>query len=353
MSLGPVMLDLEGPELSAEERELLAHPLVGGVILFTRNYVDPVQLRALVGAIHAVRTPRLLVAVDHEGGRVQRFREGFTRLPPVARLGALHRHDAARAEQAARTLGWLMAAELRAAELDFSFAPVLDVDHGVSGVIGDRAFAEGPLGIVELAAAYIDGMAEAGMAATGKHFPGHGAVAEDSHTAVPVDRREYNEIRAHDLVPFSRLIHHGLAAVMPAHVIYERVDAAPAGFSSFWLKEVLRRRLQFQGVIFSDDLDMAGAGVAGADYADRARSALEAGCDMVLVCNNRAAAVRVLEGAGAHADPVSQMRLARMHGRHQLSFEALRADPRWHEAVALASRLQEDPGLTFDFEAGG
>jgi len=350
MSLGPVMLDLLGPTLQPEERELLAHPLVGGVILFTRNFSDPEQLHALVADIHGVRSPRLLVAVDHEGGRVQRFREGFTRLPAIGCLGGLYAQDHERARRAASTLGWLMAAELRTYDVDFSFAPVLDLNRGISEIIGDRAFHQDPKVVADLAHAYTDGMGEAGMAATGKHFPGHGGVAADSHTAIPVDHREYADIYGQDVLPFARMIRHGLAGIMPAHVIYERVDPRAAGFSPFWLREVLRERLRFQGVIFSDDLDMAGAAAAGDDYAERARAALDAGCDMVLVCNNRKAAVEVLDGLGPHDDPVAHMRLARMHGRHPITGSELRGDPRWRSAVQLASRLGEDAELlSFDF----
>lgn len=348
MSLGPVMIDLLGTSLEQEERELLRHPLVGGVILFTRNFADPEQLHALVADIHAIRSPRLLVAVDHEGGRVQRFREGFTRLPAVGRLGGLYARNHERARRAANTLGWLMAAELRAYDIDFSFAPVLDLDRGISEIIGDRAFERDPKVVVELAHAYVEGMGEAGMAATGKHFPGHGGVAADSHTAIPVDHREYQEIYGQDLLPFARMIRHGLAGIMPAHVIYDQVDPHAAGFSPFWLREVLRGRLKFQGVIFSDDLDMAGAAAAGSDYASRARAAMDAGCDMVLVCNNRPAAIEVLDGLGSHDDPVAHMRLARMHGRHPISAGELRRDPRWHDAVQLASRLTDEE-LSFDF----
>ena len=263
MALGPVMLGLEGVELTAQERELLRHPLVGGVILFTRNYQSPEQVAALTAAIHALRQPRLLVAVDHEGGRVQRFREGFTRLPAVRRLGEIYDQDRMRAKQLARVTGWLMAAELRAVGVDLSFAPVLDLDHGVSGIIGDRAFHHDPESVADLAHAYASGMQKAGMEAVGKHFPGHGGIAADSHLELPVDPRPLAALEAADLLAFERMIHYGLAALMPAHVVYPAVDDQPAGFSARWLKDILRQRLEFQGVIFSDDLDMAGAHVAG------------------------------------------------------------------------------------------
>ncbi|MEW6647858.1 MAG: beta-N-acetylhexosaminidase [Pseudomonadota bacterium] len=348
MSLGPVMLDLQGATLLPEERELLRHPLVGGVILFTRNYESPEQLSALLREVHALREPRLLVAVDHEGGRVQRFRTGFTPLPPARVFGDIHARDPRRARRLAEATGWVMASELRAVGVDFSFAPVLDVDRGVSRVIGDRAFHHTPDVVAELAHSYMLGMRKAGMAATGKHFPGHGAVEADSHLALPVDERRYEDIYAEDIVPFERMIGYGLAAVMPAHVVYSKVDAQPAGFSRFWLGEVLRRRLGFQGVIFSDDLSMEGA-ACGGDYAGRAAAAVAAGCDMVLVCNNRAGAEAVLDGFRPHHDPVLHTRLARMHGRHPVSWESLHRDPHWQQAVHAVERLAQDPTMEFDF----
>lgn len=356
MTLGAVMLDVAGTQLEAEERELLAHPAVGGVILFSRNYASPAQLSELVGAIHAVRSPRLLVAVDHEGGRVQRFREGFTLLPPMRRFGRLYAHDRRMARELAHTAGWVMAAELRAVDVDFSFAPVLDLDRGISTVIGDRAFDADPQVVADLAHAFMGGMHEAGMSATGKHFPGHGAVTADSHTDVPIDEREWADIQGEDIVPFERMINFGLAAIMPAHVIYPRVDALPAGYSSIWLQEILRKQLGFQGVIFSDDLNMAGARIAtgsetgGMQYAERARAALSAGCDMVLICNNRPGALEVIEALAEHHDPVAHMRLVRMHGRHVDGLAALRQAPRWRHAVAALARVAEDPSLDLDLE---
>ncbi len=349
MSLGPLMLDIAAETLSEEDRTILQHPLVGGVILFSRNYSNADQLHALVADIHALRSPRLLVAVDHEGGRVQRFRDGFTRLPAVAQFGKVYEKEPQRARKLARTAGWLMAVELRAHDIDFSFAPVLDVNHGVSAVIGDRAFHHDPAIVVELAHAYVEGMHEAGMAATGKHFPGHGGVSEDSHQAIAVDKREYNDIFAHDILTFKRMIHHGLAAVMPAHVIYENVDSKPAGFSSFWLQEVLRSRLGFQGVIFSDDLSMEAASVAGESYTARSRAALDAGCDMALVCNNREAAIEVIDNLGEWNDPVSHLRLARMHGRKEVERNHLFASRKWKQAVALIRDYQDDPSLELEF----
>lgn len=347
MSLGPVMLDLAGTELAAEDRDLLAHPAVGGVILFARNYQDPAQLAALTRAIHAVREPRLLIGVDQEGGRVQRFRTGFTRLPPAGRFGALHRHQPQRARQAAERVGWLMAAELRALGVDFSFAPVLDLDRGVSRVIGDRAFAHGVNGVSDLAIAWIAGVHAAGMAAVGKHFPGHGGIAADSHLELPVDGRALADLTIEDLVPFARLIDHGLEAIMPAHVVYPHIDPYPAGFSRFWLQDVLRGQLGFQGVVFSDDLNMAAAG-AGGDFRERARAAMAAGCDMLLVCNNRPAAVETVVALQHYADPTGQLRLLRMHGRAALGLDGLHLDPRYQLALHEVGALEELASLDLD-----
>lgn len=338
MSLGPVMLDLQGLELRPEERERLKHPLVGGVILFSRNYQSPEQVEALTREIHALRQPQLLVAVDQEGGRVQRFRQGFTALPAIRELGRIHDENSRRARRLAETSGWLMATELRAVGVDFSFAPVLDLDRGVSQIIGDRAFHSHPETVADLAHAYMLGMHHAGMAATGKHFPGHGAVAADSHLALPVDERALVDIQAEDIVPFERMIHYGLEGIMPAHVVFPRVDNLPAGFSRTWLRKILRQQLGFQGVIFSDDLSMEGAKVAG-DVVARAKMALSAGCDMVLVCNDARAADQVLDGLGAHDDPVSHLRLVRMHGRENPTRTQLAQDQAYRDAVRAVTGI--------------
>lgn len=306
MSYGPLMIDLAGTALSALDRERLADARVGGVILFSRNYQSPQQLVALCAEIHALRQPPLLIAVDHEGGRVQRFCEGFTRLPAMRGLGEHWDRDRQEAARLARAIGYVLAAELRALGVDFSFAPVLDLDWGRSGVIGDRAFHRDPQAVVALAGGLIAGMSDAGMACCGKHFPGHGWAAADSHVAIPVDERSLAEL-APDLEPYRRL---PLAAVMPAHVIYPQIDARPAGFSPVWL-DTLRRQFGFDGVIFSDDLSMEGASVAGG-IVERAQAAWSAGCDMLLVCNAADAVGELLERWRPLMDPMRSARVARL-----------------------------------------
>jgi beta-N-acetylhexosaminidase len=340
------MVGLTGPALLDDEKEILLHPCIGGVILFSRNYVSPRQLEALTTQIHGLREPHLLIAVDHEGGRVQRFRDGFTLLPPMARLGALFDGNPNDAVHHAEQLGWLMAAELRALGVDFSFAPVVDVDHGVSRVIGDRAIHHDPGVVGRLALGYVRGMQQAGMAATAKHFPGHGGIEEDTHEETAVDRRPYEAILKGDLQPFKHLIHHGVTAVMAAHVIYKAVDAQPAGFSRFWLQTVLREDFGFQGVIFSDDVYMAGAHDAG-NIPDRTQAALEAGCDMVLLCEpaTHEETVKALDGIKPGNDPVSHLRLVRMHGRQHKSLGQLHEDPQWQQAVNVVQTLDGQQSL--------
>ncbi|MEJ2316362.1 MAG: beta-N-acetylhexosaminidase [Gammaproteobacteria bacterium] len=310
---GQVMLDVEGTVLTDEDRARLAHPATGGVILFSRNYASREQVAALVTEIREVSPDPLLIAVDHEGGRVQRFREGFTHIPPMAWLGK--RYDTSREEalNESELLGWLMATELRQVDIDFSFAPVLDLGLGVCDVIGDRAFHRDPDVIALLARRFMQGMHDAGMSAVGKHFPGHGAVVEDSHVALPIDQRDLEVILDRDVRPFAKLITFGLDGIMPAHVIYTDADQNAAGFSPFWLREILRERLGFEGVIFSDDLTMAAAASAG-DYGDRARAAIDAGCDMVVVCNDPDAADEVLDAMEDVVNEESLLRLASMAG---------------------------------------
>lgn len=330
MPLGPLMLDIQGLSITQEDAELLSHPQVGGLILFARNYQSPEQLNRLVEEIRAVR-PEIIIAVDQEGGRVQRLQNGFTRLPPMRCLGELYDSQPEQALALAKQTGWLMAAEVLAEGIDLSFAPVLDIDCGISDVIGDRAFASGPDEITAISAAFIDGMHEAGMVATAKHYPGHGGVKADSHVAIPVDERSFEQIEKGDLQPFKALSSL-YDAVMPAHVIYSSVDAQPAGFSSHWLQTLLRQEMAFDGVIFSDDLSMEGASVAG-NYAERADAALGAGCDMVLVCNNRAAALEVLEHL-VHQAVSPSHRLTRLTGTGTMNRNDLRASQRWQETVA-------------------
>lgn len=336
LPLGPLMIDVAGLTLTAEEAEVLQHPSVGGMILFGRNYDDPEQLAELIVQIRKAR-PDILISVDHEGGRVQRFRDGFTVLPAVGELGSQYIDDPAQAIKQAETAGWLMAAELRAIDVDFSFAPVLDVDHGVSEVIGNRAFANTSDAVTKLATAYIKGMAQAGMAAVGKHFPGHGAVSVDSHIGFPVDERSLAEITAGDQIPFAALIKSGaLTGIMPAHVVYAAVDDQPAGFSHFWLQQVLRDKLGFDGAILSDDLSMAGASLAG-DCIARVEAALAAGCDMGLVCNDPAAAVAVIDNVKIKADNLRSARLAALRGRGQITRQALFDSKQWQQAVAVVT----------------
>jgi len=314
MGNGPVMLDVLGKTLTEEDEKRLRNPLVGGVILFARNYASPSQLAELTASIHALRTPPLLIAVDHEGGRVQRFREGFTRIPPMRELGKVWDEHPKRARHLAQQAGYVLASELRASGVDFSFTPVLDVDYGASSVIGDRAFHVDPLAIAELAHSLLMGLKQGGMPSVGKHFPGHGFVSADSHLDIPVDERSYTDIELSDLVPFRQMVNFGITAVMPAHVIYPKVDPRPAGFSKIWLKEVLRGELGFEGCIFSDDLSMEGATVAGG-IVQRAEAALNAGCDMVLVCNKPELADELLAGLKWDMPAQSKARLAQMHGR--------------------------------------
>nr|VFK59267.1 MAG: beta-N-acetylhexosaminidase [Candidatus Kentron sp. TC] len=339
MLLGPIMFDLQGPELVAEEKDLLRHPAAGGVILFSRNYQAPDQLTNLIAAIRKLKKPRLLVAVDHEGGCVQRFRDSFTTLPAAARLGEIHDHDPIMARSLAEQCGWIMAVELRAHDVDFSFAPVLDLGKGRSKVIGSRAFHHDPNIVGKLAISFLRGARRGGMATVGKHFPGHGAVEADSHVDAPIDERTLESIYSKDLMPFRQMIQAGLPAVMPSHVTYPKVDNRPAGFSSVWLRSVLREQLGFEGAIFSDDITMAGAaGVGGA--IDRAHAALEAGCDMVLVCNDRKNVQNILDGLGKHHDSVAASRLARMRGHGQCDWDNLFSSENYRQAASSVSALE-------------
>ena len=341
MSLGPLMVDIAGTELSADDVRVLAHPLVGSVLLFTRNYRDPQQVSALTANIRALRTPHLLIAVDHEGGRVQRFRDGFTRLPAARLVGRRFDEDRRDALGLAQSIGWLMASELRAVGVDFSFAPCVDLDYGVSEIIGDRAFHTDADTVAALAVATMSGMREAGMAAIAKHFPGHGAVVADSHVALPVDRREFADLEA-DIRPYRPLIDNHLPGIMAAHVVFPAVDALPASLSHRWITGVLRADMGFHGCVFADDLTMAGAAAFGG-VIERTELAFAAGCDVLPICNDRHSVELVLKRFGTNAgSPASQARLVRMRARGEAPAD-LRADRHWQETAARIASLSTPP----------
>lgn len=347
----PVIIDVAGLELTADDRRRLAHPLVGGMILFGRNWQDREQLAALCAQVKELRAD-LLVAVDHEGGRVQRFRtDGFTHLPPMRRLGELWMQDALAATDAATAAGYVLGAELRACGVDFSFTPVLDLDWGESGVIGDRAFHRDPRVATLLAKSVMHGLLEAGMANCGKHFPGHGFVTADSHVDIPVDKRSLKAILADDAAPYGWLST-SLTSVMPAHVVYPKIDKRPAGFSRKWLQDILRGRLHFTGAVFSDDLSMAGARqIEGRDvtYTEAAVVALQAGCDMVLLCNESVnspggrsiddmldgLAQAQSRGEWQLSEASEQRRLALLPQAPAASWDALMTEPRYMRALQL------------------
>jgi beta-N-acetylhexosaminidase len=337
------MVDVAGLELTPEDRDVLRHPLVGSVILFTRNYASSDQLARLVADIHAVRTPALVVAVDQEGGRVQRFRAGFSALPSPRRIGHEFDVDAKQGVAFARAMGWLMAAELRAHGVDLSFAPCVDLDLGVSEVIGDRAFHSKPEVVAQLALAYMAGMKDAGMAATAKHFPGHGAVVADSHKSLPVDRREWNEL-GDELLPYRRLIANGIPGVMVAHILFPAVDPAPASLSRRWIQNALREEMRFEGAVFTDDLSMGGAAEFG-DIVARADAALAAGCDVLPVCNDRASVARLLDELKFEAEPAAHLRLVRMRGRAAPERNELFAGGAWRVSQDLLARSAAPPKL--------
>ena len=343
MTLGPLMVDVAGLELTPEDRDVLRHPLVGSVILFTRNYASSEQLSRLVADIHAVRSPALIVGVDQEGGRVQRFRPGFSALPPLRRIGHEFDLDARHGLTLARSMGWLMAAEIRAHGIDLSFAPCVDLDYGVSEVIGDRAFHAKPEAVAQLALAYMAGMKDAGMAATAKHFPGHGAVVADSHQSLPVDRRDWQGL-ADDVLPYRRLIANALPGVMVAHVMFPAEDAAPASLSRRWIQNALREELRFEGAVFTDDLSMGGAAEFG-DIVARAEAALAAGCDVLPVCNNRASVAKLLDELDHEIQPSSHLRLVRMRGKASPGPDELYAGEPWRASRELLARSAAPPPL--------
>jgi len=282
---GPVVVDVIGTTLGEEDLARIRHPAAGAVILFSRNYENPEQLALLTEDIRRQREPELPICVDHEGGRVQRFKEGFTLIPPMRLLGRMWDRDREKGRELATSIGYVIASELGAHGLDFSFTPVLDLDYGGSSVIGDRALHFDPTAVGSLGACLVKGLAQGGVAAVAKHFPGHGYAVADSHVAAPTDDRPLAQIQKKDIAPYRAVIEAGVAAVMPAHVVYPQVDPEPAGYSKRWLHDILRGQLKFDGLIFSDDLSMEGAAVAGGPP-ERARAALAAGCDMVLLCNN-------------------------------------------------------------------
>ena len=345
LPLGSLVVDLPGKELEPEDREILAHPLVGGLILFTRNYESPGQIVELIRQVHSIRTPGLAVCVDQEGGAVQRFRTGFTRLPAAQALGKLYRQDREHAYRACTLMGWMMAAELRAVGVDISFAPVVDLNWGTSEIIGGRAFHRNPYTVSELASRYIAGMHQAGMNSVIKHFPGHGHVHEDSHKDMPVDTRSFQEIQGEDLIPFEHLGSAYGEGVMTAHIIFPEIDEVPVTFSDKWLQHILRGQMNFSGVVFSDDLNMHAAHLHE-DIESRVRAAFQAGCDVALLCNNRPAVIEVLDHMGEHHDPVASLRLFRMRGAPEPEpLEDLRRQPMWEEASELAARYAEPDEL--------
>ncbi len=336
---GCVMLDVMGTELNPEEREILQHPLVGGVILFTRNYANLEQLTALCRAIREVKAKPILIGVDQEGGRVQRFREGFTRLPSMGFIGERYDYAKNDALTLAENCGWLMASELLGVGIDFSFAPVLDLFDKNNPVIGDRGFHADPAIVTILAKAVMNGMHKAGMPSVGKHFPGHGSVNIDSHLTLPQDDRTLDQLLEKDLQPFLELIQAGIDGIMPAHIIFSSIDSYPVGFSKFWLQEVLRKKYQFSGMIFSDDLNMQAANVAGT-HAERAITALTAGCNMILICNNRAGAIQILDQVPQQyfIDAVS---FKKLQGRFTSSFSLLQKTGNWQDKYKYLMRMTE------------
>jgi beta-N-acetylhexosaminidase len=347
MTLGPLMVDVAGPVLGAADIQRLQDPVVGGVILFARNYASRDQLRELVAAIHAVRNPPLLVAVDQEGGRVQRFRDGFFPLPPLHWIGHQYDMDPDAGRRLAFQAAWVMATDLRDAGVDFSFAPVVDLDHGLSTIIGERAFHREPAVVTELAAAYLQGLRRAGMIGVAKHFPGHGGVIADSHLELPEDHRSRDDLYD-DLLPYERLVASGLVAgVMVAHVRYPAVEPAVASLSSHWMRQVLRQELGFRGVVFSDDLSMKALDGEGG-LPERAAASLQAGADMVLVCNDPAGADRVRAALAGHADPAGQARLASLRPRQLPADAEPRGGREWDRVTGALAAALDRPGLSLD-----
>jgi len=346
MSLGPMMIGIGGESLTEDEREWLVHPAVGGVILFTRNFSGREQLCELVASIRALRSPELLVAVDQEGGRVQRFKEPFTVLPSMHDIGLLCSPDNTRAVEAAEQIGWLMAAELRTCGVDMSFAPVVDLDRGIAAVIGDRAFHSGADEVCELSLAFMRGMRRAGMAATAKHFPTHAGAVVDSHEGLAVDRRDYSELYD-DLLPYHRLIHAGLRAVMVSHVVFPKLDDRPASLSRWWINDQLRVELHFDGAVISDDLGMGGVRAAGSAI-DKMAAALDAGCDMALICNDLSDVPALLDSLDGYTNPAAQLRIMRLRGTHAVDWATLHESREWQSARDRIVALEAAPELELE-----
>lgn len=339
-SIGALIVDLQGLTLTKEEAELLNHPLVGGVIFFTKNYESRAQLEQLCKDVRKSRKKPLLIMADQEGGRVQRFRDEFFPLPSLAHFGEWYDKDPKIALQLTKTCGWLMANEILAMGIDLSLAPVLDINKGLNTVIGTRAFHVNPDVVFKLAVSYAQGMKQAGMATTGKHFPGHGSVEADSHLSVPVDKREFDQVMAEDLQPFKRMITEGIDAIMAAHILFPKIDRVQAGFSQYWLKDILRKRLGFKGVTLTDDLNMQGANIS-ANYADRVAKAREAGCDFALLCNNREGVIQTLDHLNYQDHQVDQSKWHTL----QAKTAAKQCDDNIQEIKAAKEYLQEHAEL--------
>ncbi|MBS0289460.1 MAG: beta-N-acetylhexosaminidase [Proteobacteria bacterium] len=351
--IGPVILDIEGLTLTPEEEEIVLHPQVGGVIFFSRNYESPEQIWQLSSRLKALRSD-LVLCVDQEGGRVQRFKKGCTLLPKLKVLGELfdaNVYPLAKVQEISEKLGYLMALEVRSLGVDLSFAPVLDLDLGLSEVMKDRCIHQDPKIVSLLAISYIKGMGKAGMRATGKHFPGHGAVTLDSHFALPQDPRSMLQIQK-DMLPFKTLIEFGISAIMPAHIVFPQIDPFPVGFSAYWLQAILRQKLGFKHTIISDDLSMEGAKGIGS-YGQRTNQALEAGCDFVLICNNRQGAIEALQSVN-HKHPLSQKRRSNLLAQGEpLPWQTLTKTAQWQEAHDILRTLEPfwpEPALAVEFK---
>ena len=340
-NLGSLVADIAGTELSPEDREIIAHPLIGGMILFTRNYESRSQLTSLIKAMRNAKNGPLLIMVDQEGGRVQRFKNDFTLIPPMAALGVLFDQEPSLALEKARDIGWLLAMELLAAGMDFSLAPVLDLNKQVSKVIGDRAFHTSSNVVIQLACTFIAGMKEAGMAAVGKHFPGHGSIAPDSHVAMPVDERAFKQIENDDLLPFKALIKNSIPALMAAHIEFPNIDNKPVGFSSVWLNDILRQQLGFKGMVLSDDLNMEGANITSS-YADRVALAKDAGCDLALLCNNRQGVIEVLDHLAPTSYLIDESKWTTLQGRFSNNPHSFEQSPRWVKTNEFIFNLSRD-----------